>query len=132
MHFETRVLQQLIGFTGDMFQSASARVASTASFVKPAFCISWVTCFNQHLPWLALLPDFKHQVVLRVTCFNHFLLICPQLHAFFCNNLMVLRVMCFNQHLPLLALLPDFQNQVVVRVTCFNHFPLLCPKLHAF
>jgi hypothetical protein len=65
-----------------MFQSVSAYMPSTACFLKPGFCnnlmVLWVTCFNQHLPLLALLPDFKHQVVLQVTCFNHVLLICPQ------------------------------------------------------
>jgi len=52
--FETKVLQGLNGFTGDMFQSASALTGSIASF-------------------------FENQVVLRVTCFSQFVCLCASI-----------------------------------------------------
>jgi hypothetical protein len=92
MLFKTKVLQQLNGFTGDMFQSAAAHKAFVASLSKSGFCLMFlrVTCLaSTHMASTA--SFFKTKVLKQLS------LHCSLLKPGFCNNVMVLRVTCFNQ-----------------------------------
>jgi hypothetical protein len=47
--FKTRVLQRLDGLTGDVLQSSSAHMTSTASFLKPGFCNKLILFYWWHV-----------------------------------------------------------------------------------